>query len=205
MKTKKEIAVDVVFLAVLAAVLIVLAANKAGTNAAEMPQKPLPEVTEESTDGLCEEVATEPVEEETEATAVTEPEAVLYDVPLDASLQEYIIRKAEEQGIDPAIIVAMAYKESTYNHAAIGDGGNSYGLLQVQPQWHYGRMQKLRCTNLLDPYQNVTVAVDYLGELLAQYGSIDKALTAYNRGSYSGTVTEYAKTVMAYAEGLVKV
>ena len=66
-------------------------------------------------------------------------------------------------------------------------------------------MQKLRCTNLLDPYQNVTVAVDYLGELLVQYGSIDKALTAYNRGSYSGTVTEYAKTVMAYAEGLVKV
>ena len=134
---------------------------------AEPPVEPTEaETTEEST-----QVATDPIEEEVPTTAdteplETEPEVVLYDVPLDVSLQEHIVKQADKAEIDPAIIVAMAYKESTYNHEAIGDSGNSYGLLQVQPKWHYGRMQKLGCTDLLDPYQNVTVAVDYLCELV---------------------------------------
>lgn len=166
---------------------------------AEPPAQPTTaETTAEST-----EVVTEPTEETTIATEPpTVPEVALYDVPLDVSLQEHIVKQADKAGIDPAIIVAMAYKESTYNHNAIGDGGNSYGLLQVQPRWHYERMQKLNCTDLLDPYQNVAVAVDYLCELLNRYGSIEAALTAYNRGSYSGKVTQYAKTILAHAEKL---
>ena len=152
------------------------------------------------------EVITEPTETE-EPTTATEPTEVipaihLYDVPLDAELQLHIIHTAEEKRIDPAIIMATAYKESGYNSKAIGDNGNSYGLLQVQPRWHYGRMERLGCTDLLDAYQNVTVAVDYLSELLNRYGSIEAALTAYNSGSYSGTVTQYAKTILAHAEKL---
>ena len=156
------------------------------------------ETTAESTEEPTEEttIATEPP-----TVPETEPPVVLYDVPLDVSLQEHIIEQAEEHGIDPAVIVAMAYKESTYRVDAIGDGGNSYGLLQVQPRWHYKRMQKLGCTDLLDPYQNVTVAVDYLAEQINRYGGdLAKGLTAYNRGSYNGTVNQYAKTVLAYAE-----
>jgi soluble lytic murein transglycosylase-like protein len=139
---------------------------------------------------------------ESPTVAETEPPIALYDVPLDAELQLHIIEEADEHGIDPAIIVAMACRESTYNVKCIGDGGDSYGLLQVQPKWHCGRMQKLGCTDLLDPYQNVTVAVDYLYELLNKYGDTAKALTAYNRGNYSGTITQYAKTILAYAEKL---
>lgn len=139
---------------------------------------------------------------ESPTVAETEPPIALYDVPLDAELQLHIIEEADEHGIDPAIIVAMAYRESTYNVKCIGDGGDSYGLLQVQPKWHCGRMQKLGCTDLLDPYQNVTVAVDYLYELLNRYGDTAKALTAYNRGNYSGTITQYAKTILAHAEKL---
>ena len=198
MKTKKDIAADITFLLILACIVIVLAVDGIGTSIVNASQEP----ASEPTAAVYEEVITEPTEEETKAEEVAEPK--VYDVPLDVSLQEHIIKKAEEHGIDPAIIVAMCWKESTYKHDAIGDNGNSYGLLQVQPKWHYGRMQKLGCTDLLDPYQNVTVAVDYLCELLNRYGSIDKALTAYNRGSYSGTVTEYAKTVLTYAKGLVK-
>lgn len=148
------------------------------------------------------EVVTEPAEETTMATEPleTEPQVILYDVPLEEELQLHIISQADEHGIDPAIVMAMAYKESTYRTDAVGDGGNSYGLLQVQPRWHYKRMQKLGCTDLLDPYQNVTVAVDYLAEQIDRYGDLAKGLTAYNRGSYNGTVTQYAKTVLAYAE-----
>ena len=157
------------------------------------------------------EVATLPtVEEATEVTAEpttaitelmeTEPPIVLYDVPISEELQLHIIGEADKVGIDPAIVFAMARKESTYRTDAIGDGGNSLGLLQVQPRWHRARMEKLGCPNLLDPYQNVVVGIDYLCEMLNRYGDMEKALTAYNRGCYSGTVTQYAKTVLAYAE-----
>lgn len=155
--------------------------------------------TAETTEETMEVIA-EPTGTEMPTTAVTEPPVVLYDVPLDDELQLHIIHICEEKHIDPAIVVAMAFTESTYDTDAVGDGGNSYGLLQVQPRWHYERMQRLGCTDLLDPYQNVIVGVDYLAELMDRYGSIDKALTAYNRGSYSGTVTDYAKSILAKAE-----
>lgn len=142
--------------------------------------------------------ATEPVE----TTATTEPPITLYDVPLATDLQLHIISEAESHGIDPAIIFAMAFRESTFNPKAMGDEGQSYGLLQVQLRFHKERMQKLGCADLLDPYQNVTVGVDFLSELLSRYGSIEVALTAYNWGHFPGYVTEYARTVLAVAEEL---
>jgi hypothetical protein len=49
----------------------------------------------------------------------------------------------------------------------------------------------------------VTVAVDYLNEMLGWYdGDMAKALTAYNRGHYDGVVTEYATSVLNIAEEL---
>lgn len=157
------------------------------------------ETTEVITEPTETEEATEETTEPTEPTEVI-PAIPLYNVPLDVELQLHIIHTAEEKRIDPAIIVAMACKESTYDTSVVGDGGNSYGLLQIQPKWHYERMLKLGCTDLLDPYQNVVVGVDYLSELLNTYGSMDKALTAYNRGSYNGTITQYAENILAYAE-----
>ena len=127
----------------------------------------------------------------------------LYDVPLSMELQLHIIHTCEAKKIDPAIIVAMAFKESTYNAKAIGDNGESFGLLQIQPYWHSERMERLGCTDLLDPFQNVTVGVDFLTELLNRYdGDMAKALVGYNQGSYKGVVTEYAKTILALAEEL---
>lgn len=139
---------------------------------------------------------------ETAAAEPTEAPVTLYDIPLSQELQLHIIGEAEAHGIDPAIVFAMAYRESTYNAGCIGDSGASLGLLQVQPYWHKGRMERLGCPDLLDPFQNATVAIDYLSELLGQYGSMEKALVAYNRGHYSGTVTEYARAVLNIAEGL---
>lgn len=147
--------------------------------------------------------AAETIPAETECTepetTVTTPSAALYDVPLSDELQKHIIEQAEAHGIDPAIILAMAWKESTYYSKAVGDNGNSIGLLQIQPKWHSARMERLNCDDLFNPYQNVVVGVDYLAENLNRYGSIEAALTAYNAGSYTGTVTQYAKTVVAMA------
>lgn len=145
----------------------------------------------------------EQVEEQPVDTTEETPSAALYDVPLDAELQLHIIERAEAHGIDPAIIMAMAYRESGYNANAIGDGGDSFGLLQIQPRWHYARMERLGCTDLLDPFQNVTVAVDYLAEQIDRYdGDVAKALVAYNQGSFYETITDYALAVLDMAEEL---
>ena len=153
-------------------------------------------VTTASAAAETEETETECTESE---TTVTTPSVTLYDVPLSEDLQFHIIKQAEAHGIDPAIIFAMAWKESTYYSKAVGDGGDSIGLLQIQPKWHSARMEKLGCTDLFNPYQNVVVGIDYLAENMNRYGSMEAALTAYNAGSYTGTVTNYAHTVLAMA------
>ena len=171
------------------------------TEAETEPTETEPPVTEATEPVETEPMETEPVETE---PVETEPPVVLYDVPLDADLQMYIIETAKEYGIDPAIIFAIAYRESSYNPDCMGDGGDSYGLMQVQPKWHSERMERLDCLDLLDPYQNVTVAIDYLAEMLSWYdGDIEKALVAYNQGFYKGTITRYAEAVLEIAEELM--
>lgn len=163
-------------------------------------------VTEPATEPPETVAATEEATESTEppeVTEVTEPAYIFFDVPLSEDLQIHIFESCEEYGIDPAIIVAMAKVESNYNADNIGDGGASLGLLQIQPRWHSGRMDKLGCPDLFDPFQNVTVGVDYLCEQLNRYGgNMEKALTAYNKGHYNGTVTSYAYAVLSISEGL---
>ena len=196
MNTKTEFAVDAIFLIALALVVIGLLVNIHASGTEMVTEVASEATTEETTEYI-----TEPTETEMPTEEATEPSVALYDVPLEETLQLHIISEANAHGIDPAIIMAMAYRESTYNPNCIGDGGDSYGLLQIQPKWHYKRMQKLGCTDLLDPYQNVIVGIDYLCEQLARYdGHMGKALTAYNAGHYSGKVTSYANTVMAMAE-----
>ena len=130
------------------------------------------------------------------------PQLHYYDtVPLDRQLQDYIINQCHSYGVDPAIVMAMIERESDYNADTIGDYGNSFGLMQIQPKWHSERMEKLYCTDLLNPCQNVTVGIDYLAELYKKYDcDYGKALTAYNRGHYAGFVTQYAKSVIENSE-----
>lgn len=140
---------------------------------------------------------------EVEALVRASEMAKLYDVPLDAELQFHIIGLCEEHHIDPAIVMAMIWKESRFHADSVGDGGNSLGLMQIQPRWHSKRMEKLGCTDLLDPHQNVMVGIDYLAEQLDRFdGDIAKALVGYNQYTYKGTVTAYAKSVLEKAEEL---
>lgn len=141
-----------------------------------------------------------------------EPVETFYPVPLKADVQRYIKDLCIEEGIDPTVIIAMIEVESSYASDILGDGGNSFGLMQVQPRWHSERMQALGITNLLDPKQNITVGIDILAELVAKYdGNIEMALVAYNagptgayrhwfsRGVYS---SDYSKKVLAISAEL---
>lgn len=117
-----------------------------------------------------------------------------YPVPLDHDLQAHIIRTCHAYEIDPTLIMAVIQKESSFDAAAIGDSGDSAGLMQVQEKWHRDRMERLGISDLLDPYQNTLVGIDYLAELLDKY-SVSDALTAYNSGKPGES---------AYAEAVLK-
>lgn len=138
------------------------------------------------------------------------PEEIKYfDVPLSESLQDYIFEVCENYGVDPDIIVAMIYKESTYRANCMGDNGRAYGLMQVQPRWHQARMDKLGVTDLLDPYQNVLVGIDYFAELMGYDQGLHWSLMAYNGGityankkTAAGEVSGYVKTVINKAAEL---
>ena len=139
-----------------------------------------------------------------------------FDVPLDASLQRFIIRLGEETGVDPKVILGLIYVESSYNADSIGDDGHSFGLMQIQRRWHEERIARLNVMDLLNPYDNVAVGVDYLSELYEKYGDIEMALVAYNAGptgawehwfskglytsEYSRKVMEASKNIKALSE-----
>lgn len=136
-----------------------------------------------------------------------------YDVPLDEDLQLFIVRECEKHHIDAAIIMAMIEHESEFKADAIGDNGHSHGLMQIQERFHLERMKRLGCDDLLDPYQNVQVGIDYLAEQLERYGDIEKALVAYNagptgaynnwfsRGVYS---SDYSSAVIENSQNITK-
>lgn len=146
-------------------------------------------------------------------TAITAvQQRTYYNCPLSHELQDYIADLCAEVSIDPAVIIAMIGRESTYRADAKGDKGKSLGLMQIQPRWHSERMEALDCDDLLDPYDNVTVGIDFLSELVNKYdGNMHMALMAYNAGAtgakrnwFSKGIYEnkYSRAVMKLAEEL---
>ena len=97
-----------------------------------------------------------------------EIEIDIYPVNLDADLQRYIIETCEEYMINPSIIIAMCFYESSFNADAIGDNGAGMGLMGINPRWCWPEMEKLNCPDMRDPYQNVTVGIDIFAQKLSK-------------------------------------
>ena len=176
----------------------------------ENPPLNEPESPTEPVETPVETTPSEPIET-TPPSEPTEPEILYFDVPLSKDLQDYIFELCETNSIDPALVVAMIRAESTYNPNTIGDGGDSLGLMQIQPKWHQWRMDKLNCPDLMDPYQNVTVAIDILTGYYETGKSEEWILMAYNGGATyanrkasNGEVSDYAIRVLKYRDELYR-
>ena len=118
------------------------------------------------------------------------------DVPLDGDTQALLHAACEEAGITYELALAVIRKETEFQNV-MGDNGNSYGYMQIQPRWHEDRMERLGVTDLTDPYSNFRVGCDFLAELLSKY-TLEEALTAYNSGKPGKS--EYATSVMNYMD-----
>ena len=139
--------------------------------------------------------------EEPEETIATSEHAVkYYDVPLELDVQNHIFNLSAEYGIHPKFILAIIAEGSLFDTYVTNNEYHSVGLMQIQPEIHKERMKRLNCNNMYDPYENITVGVDYLSELVNYYNNdIVKAIVAYKQGSYNGEITEYAADVLVTA------
>lgn len=98
--------------------------------------------------------------------------------------KDYIEEIAESYGISPKLIKAIIEVESGGDSNAIGDDGNSLGLMQIQPRYHTQRLKEGE--SLLDPKVNVRVGCEILSEIMAKYSTLDEVLTVYNAGHDTG-------------------
>lgn len=138
------------------------------------------------------------------ATAIDHPELynkiepkVVSNIQIDVQgiSNEMIDDIAVRSGVDPNIVKAIIMEESGGNPSAIGDNGESIGLMQIQPKHHKKRMEELGIVSLFDPQENVILGCSILSDLYDKYGNYEDALSVYNSGN-----TEDGK---AYAERIL--
>ncbi len=99
---------------------------------------------------------------------------------------------ASQYGISPALVDAVMWQESRYNHRAVSSAG-AIGLMQLMP----GTARNLG-VNPHDPWQNVFGGAAYLRTQLDRFNNdVPSALAAYNAGP--GAVIKYGG-IPPYAE-----
>ena len=139
----------------------------------------------------------------------------LYEIPeeyqrtggkLPQVVQVYTYCLCREYEIDYNVIIAMIEVESGYRWDA--ESGMAYGYMQIVPEFHRERMEQLHVTDIMKPYGNIRVGIDYFAELVWKYEwSYTKALTAYKYGEY-GADQEYfskGKATSGYAETVMEI
>lgn len=114
--------------------------------------------------------------------------------------EDYIEILCEERQICPELIESIIETESGWNPQA--RNGDCVGLMQISERWHGERMERLGVTDLLDPYDNILVGVDYLAELFERHCDVGKVLMIYNGDSkaweydYTGELSDYAAQIL---------
>jgi len=99
---------------------------------------------------------------------------------------------AECDDFDTKLILALKEVESGKNPHAIGDGGKSFGLMQVQYNTAKSLGFKGKPKDLLNPQTNMKYGCMYLSKMLKEKGgNINRALDSYNRGPVAESKRPY--------------
>ena len=94
-----------------------------------------------------------------------------------SSIAQAIIAEAQRQGLDPALAIEVARRESGMNPNAPDGAAGEIGMFQLMPATAAGLG-----VNPRDPQQNIVGGVSLLRQLVGKYGDPAKALAAYNWG-----------------------
>lgn len=99
----------------------------------------------------------------------------------------YLLIISLHYNLDLKSLHSIIKTESNWVSEAKGDGGRSYGLMQVKcTTAKYldkisGKRRIYSCKDLLNPYINIDFGAHYLAHQRDKYGNLDK-ISAYNAG-----------------------
>jgi hypothetical protein len=131
-------------------------------------------------------------------------QASMHRIGLFPHLKELILPAATKYGVEPELVAAVIWAESSGDPNAVSTRG-AQGLMQLMPE----TARELGVTRILDPQENVEGGTRYLRRMLdAHEGDLSLALAAYNAGPEAvrryGGIPPYRET-RAYVGRVMRV
>ena len=119
--------------------------------------------------------------------------------------REILLQAAQDQGVDPSLLLALSYWESGWHQDRVSDQG-AVGLLQVMPKTAAtGGPQLLhRQVDINNAVDNAELGAALLRYLLDHYDQ-RTALAAYYQGEPAIADGTYAPDTWSYADGVLGV
>jgi soluble lytic murein transglycosylase-like protein len=123
--------------------------------------------------------------------------------PPKPTIHQILVRAAADQGVDPNLLLAVSFWESSWRVDAVS-GEGAVGLLQVMPKTAAVAGPRFlgRQVNLQDPHDNAEMGAALLKDLLSKY-DIRTALAAYYQGEPAILSGSYAPDTWHYADGII--
>ena len=115
------------------------------------------------------------------------------DIPMSYELQAMLYGACLEFEVPYELALAVIEQETNFRNVT-GDDGASVGYMQIQHRWWGGLMEEIGASDLTDPEDNFRTGCAIIRKLMDKYGSVDDALTAYNRGKPGQS--KYSRDVM---------
>lgn len=104
-------------------------------------------------------------------------------VKYPVAYSDTIVKYAEQNGLDPCLVMAVIKVESNFvPEAHSGFAGGLMQLTEETAQWNANELNITSDYDYMDPETNIMFGCHYLRHLIDIYGNIDTALAAYNGG-----------------------
>lgn len=114
---------------------------------------------------------------------ITFPSEVMADAVSKVTVKELIVKHSVEMGLDPALALSIAKKESNFKHNSKSRHG-AIGVFQLMPS-----TAKRMGYNPYKLSDNIKAGISYYKMMYKMFGSMELALAAYNAGP--GNVKKY--------------
>lgn len=132
---------------------------------------------------------------------------IYYDIPeqykttggeFPEKLQQYTYLECKRQGVSYPLVIAMIERESGYVYDRVGDDGNAIGYMQIIQRYYKQEMKEAGFTDLMNPYENISLGISIMSNLISKYSNEQDALAAYNYGTTGAKRNLWSKGIYSY-------